>query len=346
MIQFTADELRDTATRIFRGTGADAEPTEILVSHLIDANLAGHDSHGVIRIPAYIQAIQKGQIQPNARPTVMRETPVSALIDGNWTFGQVAARQGIDLAIAKAKAQGIALVGVVKCNHIGRVGTYSTLAAKEGVVAMVTVGGLGKSTAPFGGRAGAFGTNPFSFGFPVAERPDVMIDFATSAIAGGKVQVARAKHEPVPPGSLLDRDGQPTNDPNAYFAGGMLLPFGGHKGSALATLSVLLSHTLTGAADFTDAGQRGASGTFMLAIDAGLFRDRAAVEAEADQVCARIKDVPPAAGFSEVMVAGEPEVRTAERRRQEGIPVAEDTWAEIITAAASVGVTIERVVGG
>ncbi|HEX5416695.1 MAG TPA: Ldh family oxidoreductase [Chloroflexota bacterium] len=346
MIQFSADELREVATRIFRAAGADAEPTEILVSHLIDANLAGHDSHGVIRIPAYVQSLQKGQVQPNARPTILRETPVSALIDGGWTFGQVSARFGIDTAIAKAKAQGVAVVGVVRCNHIGRLGTYSSLAARSGVFAMTTVGNVGKSTAPFGGTTGAFGTNPFSFGFPAAERPDVMIDFATSAIAGGKVQVARAKHEPVPPGTLLDKDGRPTTDPNDYFAGGALLPFGGHKGSALATLSVLLSHALTGAADFVDDGQRGGSGTFMLAIDAGLFRDRAKVEAEADAVAGRIKDVPPAAGFAEVLVAGEPEVRTAERRRREGIPVPEDTWAEIVTAARSVGVTLELPPGG
>ncbi len=340
MIQFTADELRDTATRIFRAAGADPEPTAILVNHLIDANLAGHDSHGVIRIPAYIQAILRGQIQPNARPSIIQETPVSALVDGNWAFGQISARYGIDVAIAKAKAQGVAVVGVVRCNHIGRLGTYSTLAAKQGVVAMVTIGSIGNSTAPFGGRKGAFGTNPFSFGFPAGDRPDVMVDFATSAIAGGKVQVARAKHEPVPPGSLLDKNGQPTTDPNAYFDGGMLLPFGGHKGSALATLSVLLSHVLTGAYNFTD--KTSLTGTFMLAIDAGLFRDRAAVEADADRVLGKIKDVPPAPGFDEVLVPGEPEVRTAERRLKEGIPVAEDTWAEIVAAAQSVGVTLEK----
>lgn len=340
MIQFTSDELRETATRIFRAAGADPEPTEILVNHLIDANLAGHDSHGVLRIPAYVQAIKRGRVQPNARPTIVRETPVSALIDGNWTFGQVSARFGIEVAIAKAKAQGVAVVGVVRCTHIGRLGTYSTLAAKEGVVAMVTIGNLGKSTAPFGGRQGIFGTNPFSFGFPAGDRPDVMVDFATSAIAGGKVMVARAKHDQVPPGSLLDKNGEPTTDPNAYFEGGMLLPFGGHKGSALAGLSVLLSHVLTGAYGFAD--ESGLTGTFMLAIDAGLFRDPSGVEADADRVLGRIKDVQPTPGFDEVLVPGEPEIRTAERRREEGIPVAEDTWAEIIATAQSVGVSVEK----
>jgi uncharacterized oxidoreductase len=346
MLLFRADELRETATTIFRAAGADAEPTTILVEHLLDANLAGHDSHGVIRIPAYVDALQKGRIQPNARPTILHETPVSALVDGAWTFGQVSARYGIDVAIAKARAQGVAVVGVVRCNHIGRLGTYPTRASHQGVVAMVTIGNLGNSTAPFGGRQGAFGTNPFSFGFPAHDRPDLMVDFATSAIAGGKVMVARDKHEALPPSSMIDKDGNPTTDPNVYRDGGVLLPFGGHKGSALATLSVLLSHVLIPATDYAPTEtSRGLTSTFMLAIDAGLFRDPAAVEAEADRVLTRIKEVPPAAGFGEVQVAGEPEVRTAERRRREGIPVAEATWADIVAAGQRVGVTVKRAEG-
>jgi LDH2 family malate/lactate/ureidoglycolate dehydrogenase len=338
MILKSAAELRETATTIFRAAGADPEPTDILVTHLIDANLAGHDSHGVLRIPTYVKGVLSEKIKPNARPRVIEETAASALVDGAWTFGQVAARYGTDVAIDKAKTNGVAVVGVVRCNHIGRLGTYSTLAASQNVVAMVTIGNVGNSTAPFGGRAGAFSTNPFSFGFPAGNHSDVMIDFATSAIAGGKVMVARAKHEPVPPGCLIDQDGNPTTDPAAYFNGGALLAFGGHKGSALATLSVLLSHVLIPAADFSDGAVLTA--TFILAIDAGLFRDEAVVEAEADGVIDRIKSVPPAAGFSEVMVPGEPEVRTRQRREVEGIPVAEDTWAEIVQAAKSVGVEL------
>jgi hydroxycarboxylate dehydrogenase B len=338
MLLKSAEELRETATSIFRAAGADPEPTTIVVDHLIDSNLAGHDSHGVLRIPAYVKAMKEATIKPNARPTILRETPVSALVDGNETFGQVSARYGTEVAIRKAKESDVGVVGVVRCNHIGRLGTYSTLAAGQGVVLMVTVGGLGRSVAPFGGARGAFGTNPFSFGFPAGERPDLMVDFATSVIAGGKVMVARAKHEPVPAGSMIDATGNPTTDPNAYFAGGALLPFGGHKGSALAALSVLLSQVLVG------AGEHGTghalSGTFILAIDGGIFRDRTKVEADADGVLAKIKDVPPAPGFDEVLVPGEPEVRAAEKRRKDGIPIAEDTWAEIVAAAQSVGVAL------
>ena len=338
MILFSADELRATATTIFRAAGTDEEPAKILVDHLIDANLAGHDSHGVLRIPYYVNAIRNGQVQPNAQPEILRETPVSALIDGKSTFGQVSVRFGTDVAIRKAKETGVAVVGVVHCTHIGRLGTYASLAAKQGVVAMVTIGNLATSTAPYGGRQGAFSTNPFSFGFPAAERSDVMIDFATSTIAGGKVMVARAKHTTVPPGALLDREGNPTTDPEAYFNGGMLTAFGGHKGSALATLSVLLSHVLVPTQEFPSDGIL--NGTFILAIDAGIFQDRSQVESQTDSVLGKIKSIAPAAGFDEVMVPGEPEVRAAEQRRVEGIPVAEDTWADIVAAAKSVGVAV------
>ena len=338
MITFSADELRAIATKIFRAAGTEEEPTRILVDHLVDANLAGHDSHGVLRIPYYVNAIAKGRVKPNSRPEIIRETPVSALIDGKSTFGQVSARFGTEVAIRKAKDIGVAVAGVVHCTHIGRLGTYASLASSQGVFAMVTIGNLAGSTAPYGGRQGAFSTNPYSFGFPAAERPDLMVDFATSAIAGGKVMLARAKHTPVPAGSLIDKEGNPTTNPEAYFDGGMLLPFGGHKGSALATLSVLLSHVLVPTVDFP--GGDVLNGTFILAVDSGIFQDRAKVATQTDDVLTKIKTTPPASGFEEVLFAGEPEVRAAAQRRLEGIPVAEDTWTDIVEAARSVGVTL------
>jgi LDH2 family malate/lactate/ureidoglycolate dehydrogenase len=338
MILVPASELREVATRIFRAAGADPEPTRILVDHLIGANLAGHDSHGVQHIPGYVKGIQKGDIKPNATPRVVRETPASALIDGGWTFGQVSALYGTEVAIAKAKQNGVAAVGVVRCTHIGRLGTYPTRASQENVVLMVTIGDLLGLTAPFGGAKGVFGTNPFAFGFPADEENDVMIDFATSNIAAGKVAVAKAKHEPVPPGSLIDKDGYPTNDPNALQEGGVLLPFGGHKGSGLALLAALLSQHLVPAGDY--AAGRKQSGTFIWAVDAGLFREAEAVAKETDAVVAQVRAVPPAPGFAKVLTPGEPEVLAAERRAREGIPIPEDTWAAIDQTARELGVEL------
>ena len=231
-----ADRLLAISRRIFEAAGTPADLAEIVSDHLINANLAGHDSHGVIRIPSYVQTIKRGQLDPAARPRTVEDRGPTIRVDGNWAFGQVAARYAIDLAIARAKELGVALVGIVHANHIGRVGEYPTIAAERGVAAFVTVGGPGRSVAPFGGRQGGLGTNPISFGFPAASHPPFLVDFATSAIAGGKVMVARARHEPLPEGILMGPDGLPSTDPNDFFRGGVMHAFGAHKGAALSLM--------------------------------------------------------------------------------------------------------------
>jgi hydroxycarboxylate dehydrogenase B len=335
---FSADQLREISNAIFTAAGAGPEPAQILTDHLVESNLAGHDSHGMLRIPSYVSGIRRGNIDPNGQPEIVRETAVSALIDAKRTFGQVSALYGTDVAIAKAKEHGVAVAGVVNGNHIGRLGHYVTYAARQDVVLFVTVGSVGKSAAPFGGRAGALGTNPIAFGFPASSHPDFMLDFATTAIAGGKVMVARAKHQPVPEGCLLDKDGNPTQDPNTYFDGGMLLPFGGpngaHKGYALSVLSVLLSSVLVQG----EPGRGG--GTFILAVSAGIFGDPGAVKTAADGVFDRIKQVSPADGFDEVLVPGEPEARATRQRREAGISLPDDTWKEIVAVAAELGISL------
>jgi len=340
MILLPAPELRTIAASIFRAAGVESRPRDIVVDHLIDANLAGHDSHGVQLIPRYVEEIRTGKIKPNAWPEILHETPVTALVDAGWSFGQVSARFGTDVAVAKAKEHGVAVVGVIHGNHIGRLGTYPTRAARQGVALMVTTGDLSEGTVPYGGRKAVFDTNPYSFGFPAGDRADFLLDFATSTIAFGKVGVARAKHEPLPPGYGLDRDGNPTTDPQAVWDGGMLLPTGGHKGSGLAALSVLLSQVLVPARE--TGGGVIETGTFILGIDAGLFRDLSAVGTESDRIFARIKEVPPAPGFAGVLVAGEPEVRSAERRRAEGIPVPEDTWTELVATGRRLGLSLRE----
>jgi uncharacterized oxidoreductase len=162
MIAFDPTELRQVAEQIIRAAGVESRPMEILVDHLIDANLAGHDSHGVQLIPRYVQEIREGKIHPNAWPSVLRESPVSALVDAQWSFGQVSARFGTELAIAKGREQGVAVVGVIHGNHIGRLGTYPTLAARQGIVLMVTTGDLAPGVVPFGGSKPVFDTNPIS----------------------------------------------------------------------------------------------------------------------------------------------------------------------------------------
>jgi LDH2 family malate/lactate/ureidoglycolate dehydrogenase len=336
MLTFTPEQLRSAATTIFRAAGADNENTAILVDHLIDANLAGHDSHGVIRIPSYVRSIKQGQIVPTARPEVVRETAAMTLIDAKHAFGQVSALFATDAVVAKAREHGVAIAGTFHGNHIGRLGHYPTRAAARGVALLVAYGTLGRSGVPFGGRSGALGTNPISIGFPAEDDAPFVLDFATTAVAAGKVMVARDKHEPLPPNSAIDKDGRPTTDPTALSQGGGLLPFGGHKGYALSLTAVLLSTVLVRSAAHEGADDAGK--VFFCAIDSGVFDGGAPAAAAA--VFGRVRATPPAEGFDGVLIPGEPERRSAQRRRAEGIPVAEDTWHAITAIAAELGVSV------
>lgn len=328
-----ADELLGLARRILEGAGAPADLAEVVARHLVDAHLAGHDSHGVLQIPNYLRQIRDGSLVPSARAVVRETKGATALVDARWGFGHPAARLATELACERAGQQGAAVVALVRTNHIGRLGEYATLAAGRGVAAFVTVGGAESDlVAPHGGARGALGTNPVCFGFPTREMPSFLVDFATSSIAGGKVLLARAKGEPVPEGTLLDRDGVPTTDPAAWLdGGGALTAFGGHKGSALAVMVALFAGVLTGWPVHNEG--RPSWNALVVAIDASAFAPADGVVAQADAALARIKAVPPRPGSDEVLLPGEPEHRARQQRLREGIPVPETTWDELQLAA-------------
>src|SRR5262245_55658131 len=345
---FSQGALARSGQAIFEAVGAPTAVARRVADALVDANLAGHDSHGVIRIPQYVDSVRSGEIVADAEPRLLRGTAVSALIDGGWGFGQVTALRAAEVAVDRARAQGLAAVGCVRVNHIGRVGEYPERMARAGVVGFVLAGGFGGRggrAAPFGGREGILGTNPLAFGVPADRLEPMLVDFATTAVAAGKIQVARAKGTPLPPGSILDRDGKPTTNAEDFYQGGVLLPFGGHKGYALAMVVELLGRVLTGADEHAEEGRGGAvygrSGTLVLAIDQGLFRDPSAFGRGVDETLERDKAVPPAPGFEEVMVPGEPEARTRAQRQRDGIYVEDATVAAIRETAASLGIAPE-----
>jgi LDH2 family malate/lactate/ureidoglycolate dehydrogenase len=341
---FPADTLREVGFRIFRAVGSPDPVARRVGDALVDANLVGHDSHGVIRIPNYVDAVRTGEIVPDAEPIVVKEAASTALINGGWGFGQVTGECALRLAVDKAQAQGVAVVGAVRCNHLGRMGEYAEMAGRRGAVGFVTAGGFGGRGAratPFGGRAGLLGTNPLTFGIPSQAGEPMLVDFATTSIAAGKIEVARAKGSPLPPGSIVDRSGNPTTNADDFYEGGWLLPFGGHKGYGLAMVVELLGRVLTGADDYTEEGRGGPvyshSGALFVAIDAGVFRDRSAVEAGVDDLLERARDVPPAPGFERVLTPGEPEQRTRAQRLASGIAVEDVTVAAIRQTAGELG---------
>ena len=332
----TKDVLEHLTRSIFERAGAPGELAQCVAEVLVENNLAGHDSHGILRIPEYIRSIEAGEIVPTARPQVIEESDTTALVTGNWALGQVTGVFAADLAIAKAKKHKVAAVSVVQAAHTGRLAAFTDRAARQGVVMFMAIGTVDRPmTAPYGGAAAVLGTNPIAFSIPNPDGPSVTLDIATSAIAAGKVKVAKAKHELLPPDVICDQDGNPSRDPAAFLEGGFLLPFGGHKGYALAVIAELLSGPLAGADAYSGVMKR--SGIFLFAVEATVFRPFEAYAKAMATTVDRIKSVPPAPGFEEVLLPGEPEHRTRVHRVDAGIRLPDDTWRAVADVARTLG---------
>jgi uncharacterized oxidoreductase len=340
MLTISADRLREVTSTVFEAAGTPSDLAADMANILVESNLVGHDSHGIIRIPVYVKSIKDGTLDPKARPEVISETPGSALVDGKYAFGHIAAAFGTEVAIRKAKESKAVVVSIVRCNHIGRLGEWGSRAAAKDVVAIVTVGGGGGPgiAAPFGGAARAFSTNPISIGIPGGQVPDMLVDFATTSIAEGKVQVARAKGAQLPPGCIIDKDGNPSTNPQDLYDGGMLLPFGGHKGYGLAMVVEMLGAAFSPGEEYNKGGRGGAA--VIIAVDATTFRPLVAYEKNADEALSRVKAIPPAKGFREVLLPGDPEQRSKAERLRDGIPVAEATWEAIVETGKGLGVNL------
>jgi len=333
-----ATDLHRLAIGLLQGVGARPEDAAFVAESLVEANLTGHDSHGVIRLLNYCEWCGLGSIDPTARPSIVSRRGATATVDGGWGWGMVAMRLAVDTVIGLASEFGIGAVAVRRANHIGRVAPYVARIAEAGMVGLA-VTNANAAVAPFGGRSRLFGTNPIAWGVPRgAGQPPVVHDIATAAVAEGKLRVARAKGEAVMPGLLLDPVGDPTVDPEDFYAGGTLLPFGGHKGSGLSVLVQILGRGLAGADPTALGAHRGGNGPVVIALDVAPFTDLDAFAAEVEAVCAGMKETAPAAGYDEVLIPGEPETRSRERRSAAGIPVAESTWRELRSLAERLGV--------
>ncbi len=342
MPRFSADQLRKVSVAMFRAAGAADDVAGRVSEALVSSNLMGFDSHGVVHIPEYVGWIREGQIDPHDNLEVVKETASTALIDGHWGFGQVVAAKGMRIAIEKAQKCQISLVAIFNCNHIGRVGEYPMMAAERGMVGVVLANAGPVEVAPYGGVERVFDTNPISVAVPAGEMNPFLMDYATSACAEGKLRVARNRGERVPEGWILDKDGQPSTDPNDFYEGGVILPFGGHKGYALNLLIDLLGGALAGAGCACTPQYQGGNGVLMMAIDIEAFRSLEEFKADADCLFARVKAVKPAAGVKEILIPGEPDFRAREARTREGILVEDRTWEEIAGLAKELGIDVDR----
>jgi uncharacterized oxidoreductase len=347
---FSHARLRDLATHLLVAAGAAEADARIVADHLVDANLAGHDSHGVGMLPQYVRAIRAGVLDPRAHASIEDRGGAVVAADGRRGFGQVVAREAIAAGIERAGTTGVALVALRNAFHVGRVGTYGEQAAAAGFASVhfANVVGHGPVVAPFGGSDARLSTNPVCVTVPAAGgKPPLVLDFATSALALGKVRVAMNRGEKVPPGVLVDAQGRATTDPRVMFDGprGAILPFGLHKGYGLALACELLAGAFTGGGTLPTVApetDRIANNMLSFVVDPGRLPGADDLGREMAAAIDHVKASPPADASAPVLVAGEPERAWRVRREAGGIPVERATWDEIRAAGASVGLELDE----
>ena len=324
---------------IMRGVGCNADEARTVGARLVDANCAGHESHGVIRVAKYLDWVRDGTLVPNTVPTLVTDAPAFAIVDGQRGFGQVIGEYATRLGIAKAKDSGIAMIGLRNCGHLGRVGDWAEMAADEGIVSLHFLNTSGaQRVAPFGGSDRRLSTNPISIGVPVDGGDPVIVDLTTSTVAEGKLMVAMNKGERVPEGWIIDRDGAPTTDPRAFYDGGALLTIGAHKGSALSIVTDLLAGAVTTgrSSDPTDTVLR--NNMLSIYISPAVYAPDGSVLREAKRLVEWVKASPALTPDAPVLAPGDIERRTRVERTRAGVPIDDKTWDDLLDAAESVGI--------
>ena len=347
------DTLRPYIAEIFTKAGCDQSEARRIAYHLVSANLAGHDSHGVIRVPRYIQWLHDGLVMAGRAPTIVSETATHAVLDGNYGFGQTIGPITVDLGIEKARTAGLAVIMLRNSGHIGRIGDWAERAAEAGLVSIHFVNvGMGEIVAPFGGTQRRFGTNPMCIGVPQIGSPPLLLDFATSIVAEGKVLVASNGGKPIPDDALVTSDGHLSNNPADFYGPldgvirdpgrgtGALRTFGDHKGSAIAFMCEILAGCLAGSptAGPIPGGKRGGIVNGMLSIYLDPNHFGAAHFAEtAKEFAEYVRSTPPITPGGEVLVPGDAEARTRTQRLRDGIPLQTNTWAGIQATGDALG---------
>lgn len=319
-----------------------------VAKHLVTANLCGHDSHGVMRVPQYCQFLRDGKYKANAPFTVLNETPAVLAADAHWGLGQVQANKLLDRLIPKAESLGVASGSLRNCGHSGRLGDYAERAAVEGLALFATVNthGAGRRVAPPGGIEGRISTNPICLGVPT-DGDAIVLDFGTSVAAEGKVRVHFQKNEPVPEGWLVDHAGQPTTDPATLYnePRGTILPFGGsqsYKGFGLGLLLDMLAGGLSGGAcSNANAPMAGIGNALVFTLfDPAAFGGREHFLQATTGLASFVRSCPTAKGVEKITLPGDPERVCRAKRTVEGIPISDGTWKLMTDEAARTSVPI------
>jgi len=346
---FKPQALSRAIEAIVAAGGSEAAEARLVADNLVTANLLGHDSHGVGMIPRYIDAVLEGGLLPNQHPTATLDSGALLALDGRKGYGQAIGREAMQMAIQRAKRSGSCIMALGNSHHLGRIGYWAEMAVAEGLVSIHFVNVISHArVAPHGGRDARFGTNPCCIGVPLPGEPPFLLDYATSAVAQGKLRVAHNKGEKVPPGRLIDAEGKPTNDPRYAVVPpfGAMLAFGEHKGYGMAIACELLGGALTGGGTWhydESSKQRVLNGMLTIVLNPRELGTAAAFEREARLFLDWLRKSRPAPGFDRVRIAGEPEREMRERRSRDGVPVDEATWEEILRAAEKLELARPRV---
>src|SRR5437660_7844007 len=352
MVTLQVQNLINFVADVFSHAESSPEEAKRIATYLTTANLTGHDSHGVIRVPVYIKWKKMGSVVPDQTAEVLVDTPSLAVVDGKFGYGQTVAPQAVRIGIQKCKASGLAAVALRNAGHIGRVGDWAEMAAAEGLVSIHFVNAAGSLlVAPFGGVQKRLSTAPYCVGIPRQGQDPIVLDFATSIVAEGKVLVASRGGKKLPTGALVDADGTLSEEPSVLYGPytpdgprdhtqgpGAIRAFGEHKGSGLAFICELLGGALTGTGA-TSGGRKFANGMLSFYIDPKMVDTSNVFDGEITRYVDFIRATKPVAGVDTVLIPGDPERKTRAERTKNGVPLPDDTWAAIINTAREVGVS-------
>lgn len=338
----TDQQLQELGIKALMAVGVSQEEAEWVTDCLVRANIKGVDSHGIQLLRTYVPQVQKGIIQPGAKLRLLKERAASALFNGGSGFGYTMAREAMNVTLTKAETAGVAFTGVQNIGHIGRVGRWAEMALDRNMIGIVSQPG-GIMVAPWGGRESKLPIAPIAVAIPTGKHLPIIVDMSLGPIAGNRASILAARGQKVPLGWLIDKNGVPTDDPVKYRDGGAQLPLGqtglGYKGFALSFIEQILSGPLIGAVK--RAGFVRTGGVIFQVLNIDAFVPLEEFKQDVDDLITEIKASKLAPGFSEILIAGEPEWREQARRLKDGIFIDDTIYQQILDTAQRVGVDIE-----
>lgn len=341
-MKFHHERLESLVHSIFTAAGFTDEEAHSISHHLVESNLAGHDSHGVIRVSTYIRWLNEGMLKKGSDVEMIVDSDVLALIDGQFRFGQVLGERIVRMGLEKADRFGVGIIALRRGGHVGRVGHWAEMIASAGKIALcfVNTSGLGMLVAPFGGIDRRLSANPIAAGLPVPGSDPIVMDISTSTIAEGKLQVARNKGVPVPDGMIINNAGEPTNEPADFYDPpvGALLSFGGHKGYALGLVAEVLGGALTGNHCSREGEEQFSQGMLTIVIDPARFASEDFYSSDLKRYLEFVKSSRTVTPNGEILLPGEPERRTRAQRRKDGVELDNNTWSGLVSVAQELNV--------